>query len=364
MTGGYSGPLNLRYAEKGRPLPSGLLCKRVEGRDATSLFPHAMRGDMPCRFYTVKNYAYETPLPPDLNAVVCSFLTPFKHILNGINSGSLFGFVKVDIHTPKEARKKFRGLLPIYTGMEVPHDAETIGPMMAEQAKREGRRPSKKLVNLWRGKGLLLNTPTLQWMIKMGLKITRIYCTVEFGKAPVFQQFVDTMSNDRRRGDIKINGEKPFKVLGDSAKLLLNSVYGKFLEDISKHRKNIVVDEPSIQWQRESAGYVDEEKLCEGYEVSLLKKINNWNRPNYLGIMVYQNSKLHMLKFITWVNRMVDPRKLFWMYTDTDCLYYAMSEDTLEECVKPELLSQFQKEKRIWFPQLGDRSSAVSGWDI
>ena len=49
-TGGYSAPLMLRYAEAGKPLPSGKICKKVIGWDATSLYPDSMKGMMPVKF--------------------------------------------------------------------------------------------------------------------------------------------------------------------------------------------------------------------------------------------------------------------------------------------------------------------------
>jgi hypothetical protein len=60
-----------------------------------------------------------------------------------------------------------------------------------------------------------------------------------------------------------------------------------------------------------------------------------------------------MLKFITWVNTLVDPKKLYWMYMDTDCFYCALSEDTLLECIKPENVPRFKKEQSLWFPKTG-----------
>ena len=247
MTGGYSAPLNLRYAEAGQPLPSGRICKRVEGVDATSLHPYAMKGFMPCKYYKIRTYTYAFDLPRGICSVICEFLVPMQTIINNVSSGKFFGFIKVDIHTPEAVKSKFRGMLPIFKSAIIPHDEKTIGKMMAEQAKAEGRKPQKKLINSFHGKEILLSSDYLRWCLSMGLIVTNIYFTVEFGKRHVFSSFIDQMANERRLGDIKVDNEKPYKVLGESSKLMLNSTYGKFLEDISKHKKcTIVASESEI----------------------------------------------------------------------------------------------------------------------
>ena len=77
----------------------------------------------------------------------------------------------------------------------------------------------------------MLSTNYLQWLIKRGLVITRVHEWVTFdnGKKP-FHEFMNTMCDERRKGDVLIDGQKPFKLLGETAKVISVSCYGKLLE--------------------------------------------------------------------------------------------------------------------------------------
>ena len=48
---------------------------------------------------------------------------------------------------------------------------------------------------------ILLATPLLQWYLKHGLKVTKIYQTIEYQKHACFGEFVRNVSDARRLGD-------------------------------------------------------------------------------------------------------------------------------------------------------------------
>ena len=68
--------------------------------------------------------------------------------------------------------------------------------------------------------------------------------------------------------------------------------------------------------------------------------------------MVYQLAKLRMLQFYyDFLDHYVDRRDYELIQIDTDSMYFALSYDTLEEAVKPELKQQFKREKKQWLEQ-------------
>ena len=66
--------------------------------------------------------------------------------------------------------------------------------------------------------------------------------------------------------------------------------------------------------------------------------------------MVYQLAKLRMLQFYydSVLDHYIDRREYELIQMDTDSMYFALSYDTLEEAVKPELLNEFENNKKQW----------------
>ena len=65
--------------------------------------------------------------------------------------------------------------------------------------------------------------------------------------------------------------------------------------------------------------------------------------------MVYQLAKLRMLQFYyDFLDHYIDRRDYELIQMDTDSMYFALSHDTLEEAVKPELKREFENNKKQW----------------
>ena len=71
------------------------------------------------------------------------------------------------------------------------------------------------------------------------------------------------------------------------------------------------------------------------FEIRRCKRVINYDTPSYLGLMVLQNAKLHMLKFVyDFLYRWVDHTKVQACQMDTDSFYISISGDCLEDCLK------------------------------
>ena len=124
-----------------------------------------------------------------------------------------------------------------------------------------------------------------------------------------FSWFVQEVANMRRKGDVEAD------------KALLAEVY-KF-EDL--------------------------EEIGDAYQIEFRKNNVTINRPFQVGIVVYQLAKLRMLQFYyDLLDHYLDRRDYELIQMDTDSMYFALSYDTLEEAVKPELLKDFEREKKRW----------------
>ena len=87
------------------------------------------------------------------------------------------------------------------------------------------------------------------------------------------------------------------------------------------------------------------------YEVKSLKKHIIQNLPVHLGLSVYCESKVHMLKFYyLFLKKYLEDKCFTPLFSDTDSIYVAISRPSLDDCVKPSLRKEYFTVKRKWMP--------------
>ena len=87
------------------------------------------------------------------------------------------------------------------------------------------------------------------------------------------------------------------------------------------------------------------------FELEMSKKTIQLDLPMQIGCFVYQFSKLRMLQlYYDFVDVFVDRRDFQYCAMDTDSAYIALSADTLEEVIRPDLRQLYDIEKKNWFP--------------
>ena len=90
----------------------------------------------------------------------------------------------------------------------------------------------------------------------------------------------------------------------------------------------------------------------ETYEVQSFKKVIKLDLPIQVGFFVYQYAKLRMLQFyFDFIDKYLDRSDFQYCEMDTDSAYIAISGESIEKLVKPELIADFQKDKKNWFPR-------------
>ena len=141
--------------------------------------------------------------------------------------------------------------------------------------------------------------------------------------------------------------EKRKALLAEVFKLLGNSGYGKLIEALERQTKVIYTkNEKVVERALRSAYFSDLDDLGQAYELESRKPRITIRRPFQIGIAVYQLAKMRMLEFhYDFLDRYFDRRdfELIQMYTDSN--YMAISADSLEEIVRPELRTEFEAKK-------------------
>ena len=150
----------------------------------------------------------------------------------------------------------------------------------------------------------------------------------------------------QRKGDVE--AEKA--LLAEIHKFLGNAAYGKFIEAVERQTRVIYTkEEDEVDKHLRSAYFEDLEEIGDAYKIESRKNKVTINRPFQVGIVVYQLAKLRMLQFYyDFLDKYIDRGDYELIQMDTDSMYFALSHDTLEKAVKPELKLEFKNNKKQW----------------
>ncbi len=271
-----------------------------------------------------------------------------EEVLEAVKDETLFGLVQCDIETPDELKEYFREMTPIFKNTTVSRD--DVGEKMKAYAEEHEllSRPRKTLVGSYHAKGILLATPLLRWYLLHGLRVTHVYQTVEYTPQTCFKQFGEKVSEARRMGD-----QNPdYAIIADTMKLLGNSGYGKTITNKDKHRQIAYCDDKEAPNKVNEVQFRQLNALDDDlYEVEMAKKVIKYDLPEHIGFFTYQYAKLKMLEFYySCLLTYVDPRDFCYVEMDTDSAYLALSGESIDEVVKPEMRKQFYEEWDRWFP--------------
>ena len=97
-----------------------------------------------------------------------------------MKTGELFGILCVDFETPEHLKEMFSEMCPIFQNVDIRLD--DAGPYMKQYGEEHGfmKQTQRSLISSYFGRALLLITPLLQYYLRLGLKVTRIYKVVQF----------------------------------------------------------------------------------------------------------------------------------------------------------------------------------------
>ena len=155
----------------------------------------------------------------------------------------------------------------------------------------------KKLVcNLFNKKKYVAHINTLKQVLNHGLKLKKIHRVIEFNQEAWLKPYTDM--NTELRKLAKNDFEK------DLFKLMNNSVFGKTMENIRKHKdiKLVTTDRKRSKLVSEP-NYHTINLISEDLSIIEMKKAKvKMNKPIYLALSILEISKILMYEF--WYNYM------------------------------------------------------------
>ena len=230
------------------------------------------------------------------------------------------GFCRADIH-PNEISKlanySEKGYLP-EVDIAYPrqlHDYHNDLPFMCERMVIGG--VEKLVPNLYYKKRYVIHIRALDQALKHALMLKCIHRAIEFKQSAWMKEYIDF--NTKLRTAATNDFEKDFY------KLMNNSVFGKTMENIRKHRSiKLVTNREAylkvVMKPNFKSSILFGTNLM-GCEMGKIKVV--MNKPVYLGQAILDLSKIVMYEFhYDYMKRKYDDDSLTLCYIDTDSLVY------------------------------------------
>ena len=213
------------------------------------------------------------------------------------------------------------------------HNSHNDCPFMCERMEING--VEKLVPNLRDKKNYVIHTQALNQALQHGLRPDRIHRAIEFDQSPWLKTYIDF--NTQLRMAATNDFEKDF------FKLMNNSVFGKTMENIRKHRNiGLVMTEEkylrTVMKPNFKSGVLFGENLM-GCEMGKIKVA--MNKPVYLGQAILDLSKIVMYEF--HYDYMVPKygNRLKLCYMDTDSLVYHVKTEDFYADIADDLQTRF-----------------------
>ena len=224
-----------------------------------------------------------------------------------------------------------------------------VGKLMQEYAKQHNIKdvPCRLLIGSYFGKKIGLSTPLSKWYLEHGLVITHIYTVIEYIPNAAFNSLMMQVAQARLDGD----RDKDKALIAETMKLIGNSSYGKLITNKGKHHDIVYVNESEIGAEiMDNHFYSLTELLNSYYEVEKTKKKIILDLPIHLGVFILNYTTLQMLEFYyDCVDKYLSCEDFEYSEMDTDSAYIAISGDSIEALIKPDLHEEFVNDKHNWF---------------
>ena len=221
-----------------------------------------------------------------------------KTILEGVRSGLFFGMLEVDIHVPDHLYEHFSEMSPLFCTTDVPFSS--IGPYMQSYGIKENvsTKPRRLLVGGMRAEKILLASALVAWYLSHGLVVSNIYTALEFTPKKCFVDFVNTVTQGRRQGDL----DNDKKMLASMYKMVGNTAYGSTLLNKEKHKKISFIHGSSAAFKQVNFPMFRDltvlgDESMENYEIESAKRKICVDTPLTIGYFVLSYSKMRMLRF-------------------------------------------------------------------
>ena len=213
------------------------------------------------------------------------------------------------------------------------HDLHNDIPFMCSKMKING--VEKLIPNLYDKKKYVIHIRALKQAIDHGLILEKIHRCIRFRQSPWMKEYIDF--NTKLRTAAKNDFEKDFY------KLMNNSVFGKTMENIGRHRDIKLVNNKKeylktvMKPNFKSGTLLGENLMC--CEMGKIKVV--MNKPVYLGQAILDLSKIIMYEFH---HDYVVPKygdKIKLCYMDTDSYVYDIKTEDFYKDIAEDVETRF-----------------------
>ena len=213
------------------------------------------------------------------------------------------------------------------------HDLHSDYPLAPEQI--EVNKIPKLIPNLGDKKKYILHYENLKQCLRLGLKLTHIHRGIKFEESQWLKKYITL--NTKLRTQAKNEFEKDFY------KLMINSLFGKTMEDI---RKRVDIKLVNNKKQAEKLSAKPNFKHCNIFSEDLvaihMKKTKLvFNKPVYLGMCILDLSKTLMYDFHYNYIKQKYGAKAKLLLTDTDSLMYEIQTEDFYKDISGDVKDRF-----------------------
>jgi hypothetical protein len=267
-----------------------------------------------------------------------------------IPDNSPVGYIlEVDLDYPEHLHK-------LHNDFPLAPERLTVKPEMLSDYQNELKTKlhwieSPKLINnLNAKKCYTIHYSNLKLYLSLGMVLRNIHRVLSFNQSDWMSEYIDFNTNKRR--EAKTDFEK------DLFKLLVNSIYGKSLQNDRKHKDvSLVTDEKKLCRLTRKPGFkcfkIYNETLT---AVQCAKNILKLNKPIYLGFCILELSKCIMFDFHYNHIKKIYGDSAELLFTDTDSLCYDIkTQDVYKDMAQYKHLYDFSN-----YPQTHELYSAVN----
>ena len=177
-------------------------------------------------------------------------------------------------------------------------------------------------------------TPLLLLYLQLGLVSKKIHRFVQYTPRKCVDNFVQSAMDARRQGDENPNSS----FVAETMKLLANSSYGYQIMDGSRHTVTKYLTDEKTHSAINCKMFKRLNHITDQlYEVELVKPEIEHREPISVGSSILQYAKLRMLElYYNFFKNFCDTDKYEELEMDTDSLYLALPEESLEDVILPE----------------------------
>jgi len=182
-----------------------------------------------------------------------------------VDLNTIFGFIEVDIIVPEDIYNYFGEFPPIVKNIEYSNNicGEYTSTFLNNKFSK-----SKKLIATLKGEKLLIKSTRFKWLVEHGCIITIVYGVIEAIPRKIFANFMNWVSDERRKGDI----DEKYAIIAECCKTIGNSSFGRNIMDKNKHKDIKYGDEIKFNKCKNKFTFYNSDKYENVYEIVLNKK--------------------------------------------------------------------------------------------